>query len=436
MRLYLLPLYRQENMPFNLPQKFFQGVGKFFALRMTIDEQSSPRFSHIVLDSGPLFQSSFPASLSESYWTVPEVIAEIKDEATRERMKRLPFELKVRAPSVEALQLVQAFARETGDAAVLSGTDLRVLALVVSLEMEVNGEASKMRRKPGSMQLHAGSTPEAKNDDTNVEDNDHKADNPSHEVEDDGFRPAKTKGLEKAKRKEELDEGEWITPDNIHHRHKGQDGKKTVPNTANTAPSVPSTKCAPAAPAAKMIGCISSDFAIQNVLLQMRLRLYSPEGYRIRRLKNWLLRCHACFHTTKDMGKKFCPACGGPTLMRTSYSVDSAGQVHLYLKANFQYNNRGSKYAIPMPKGGRNANNLMLREDQVEYQRAMKSYQRAERKAAKGVSIEDIDDRLVSVFGELDLKGGSASLAGFNDVEPPVIGYGRRNPNQARRSKK
>jgi RNA-binding protein NOB1 len=404
---------------------------------MTIDEQS-PRFSHIVLDSGPLFQSSFPPTLSESYWTVPEVIAEIKDEATRDRMGRLPFELKVRAPSVESLQLVQAFARETGDEAVLSATDLRVLALVVTLEMEVNGEASKMRRRPGSVQLHAGAAPEAKGDDTKIGD-DAKVDGDAAPEEDDGFRPARKQGAERAKQKGELDEGEWITPDTIHRHKGGRDAKRSVTtssSTATTSPTAATAKTTPNPPATKMIGCISSDFAMQNVLLQMRLRLYSPEGYRIRRLKNWLLRCHACFHTTKEMGRKFCPACGGPTLMRTSYSVDSAGQVHLYLKANFQYNNRGSKYSIPMPKGGRNASNLMLREDQVEYQRALKTYQRAERKAAKGVSIEDIDDRLVSVFGGLDLKGGGASLAGFNDVEPPVIGYGRRNPNQARRTKK
>jgi len=43
------------------------------------------------------------------------------------------------------------------------------------------------------------------------------------------------------------------------------------------------------------VGCMTADFAMQNVLLQMGLNLVDVEGKRIRKLKTWVLRCHACF---------------------------------------------------------------------------------------------------------------------------------------------
>ena len=78
-------------------------------------------------------------------------------------------------------------------------------------------------------------------------------------------------------------EGEWITPSNVAlHKSRAlnllpsEDGKKGKPE------HIP-------------VGCMTADFAMQNVLLQMGLGLVSVEGKRIERVKSWVLRCHACF---------------------------------------------------------------------------------------------------------------------------------------------
>lgn len=42
---------------------------------------------------------------------------------------------------------------------------------------------------------------------------------------------------------------------------------------------------------------------MQNVLLQMGLRVLSVEGKRITRVKQWALRCFGCFKITRDMTK-------------------------------------------------------------------------------------------------------------------------------------
>lgn len=79
-------------------------------------------------------------------------------------------------------------------------------------------------------------------------------------------------------------EGEWITPSNVAlHKSRALDllpedgtqskGKQVIIGS----------------------GCMTADFAMQNVLLQMGLNLVGLEGKRIERVKSWVLRCHACF---------------------------------------------------------------------------------------------------------------------------------------------
>lgn len=356
-----------------------------------------PKFGHLVVDSGPLIQNVSLTTLGNVLYTVPEVLAEIRDEATRERLARLPVGwIRLATPSPDALSAVREFARGTGDAASLSPVDLRVVALTLTLEQEHNQDYV-LSMEP-SMSVHQG--PEEGRG--------------SHER--DKGKPAPGK---RGKSSARADDG-WITPENIAQVTMASFGNDGDPE-AQTSSSPCST-----------VGCISTDFAIQNVLLQMRLKAIGPEGYRIRQLKNWLLRCHACYWTTRQMERRFCDRCGNPTLIRTSYRVTDDGQVHLFLKRNFQYNNRGTIAAMPLPRGaGVGERVLFLREDQKEYQRAMRGYERQERKMARSVGdLDAIDDRLAAVFGAMSVKERGASQDG---PTLPVIGFGRRNPNRARR---
>jgi len=82
-------------------------------------------------------------------------------------------------------------------------------------------------------------------------------------------------------------EGEWITPQNagIHKSH----ALDLLPDNK--------TKGKGKRQGMKEIGagCMTADFAMQNVLLQMGLDLISVDGKRIQRVRNYVLRCHACF---------------------------------------------------------------------------------------------------------------------------------------------
>ncbi|XP_073300007.1 RNA-binding NOB1-like protein [Primulina huaijiensis] len=114
------------------------------------------------------------------------------------------------------------------------------------------------------------------------------------------------------------------------------------------------------------VACITSDFAMQNVLLQMGLRLLAPGGIQIRELHRWVLKCHACFKVTTDIGRIFCPKCGnGGTLRKVAVTVNENGIVLAGRRPRISL--RGTKFSLPLPQGGRDAvtKNPVLREDQL-----------------------------------------------------------------------
>ena len=115
-------------------------------------------------------------------------------------------------------------------------------------------------------------------------------------------------------------------------------------------------------------GCVTTDFAMQNVLLQVGLPLLSLDGMAVRRVKQWILRCAACFKTCTEMGRLFCPVCGNASLDRVSCSVNAkTGATYVHLRKNHKVNLRGSKFSIPAPNPskGRFEGDLLLREDQL-----------------------------------------------------------------------
>ncbi|KAB2067095.1 hypothetical protein ES319_A09G202900v1 [Gossypium barbadense] len=114
------------------------------------------------------------------------------------------------------------------------------------------------------------------------------------------------------------------------------------------------------------VACVTGDFAMQNVLLQMGLRLLAPSGMQIRQLHRWVLKCHACYTVTAEIGRIFCPKCGnGGTLRKVAVTVGENGIVLASHRPRITL--RGTKFSLPLPQGGRDAitKNQILREDQL-----------------------------------------------------------------------
>ncbi|RDA91808.1 hypothetical protein CP533_2835 [Ophiocordyceps camponoti-saundersi (nom. inval.)] len=432
----------------------------------------------LVLDTGPLIQNDPPVSVliakAEALFTIPSVLAEIRDPVTRSRVETtLRPLLTVRTPKPESLRFVQGFARKTGDLAVLSRPDLEVLALTYELECERNHGDWRLRNTPGQERLNgrpdkpvltgdekavtplqAPSCDEAKNPDV-AEDADARLlletsmanldlkeaaalesdveetspsqaigpksqhDGTNHEGEAEEKKEV-VKGEDENQQGSDADDsegGEWITPSNIK-KHQAQDS-----NSKSSASQKPEKTLQAA--------ILTSDYAMQNVALRMNLNLLTPSLARITRLKNWVLRCHGCFAITKDMEKRFCPSCGQPTLLRASCSTDRNGVFRVHLKSNFQWNKRGNVYSVPKPvhgnasgkhssssssAGGKNGwgRDLMLAEDQKEFVRAVEEQRRARR---KDVDLMD-EDRLPSLLSRerAGVEGGRIRVGAGRNV--------------------
>ncbi|KAF0690509.1 Aste57867_18099 [Aphanomyces stellatus] len=205
------------------------------------------------------------------------------------------------------------------------------------------------------------------------------------------------------------------------------DGKNWVSaeNAAEYAQSpFGSDKVVQAVDSTIQVGCITTDYSMQNVMLQMGLHLISTDGMVINRVKQWILKCVACYKTTTELTRQFCPVCGNNTLERVSCSLDKeTEQLTLYTRANRSAKVRGTKFSLPMPTGGRNGD-MLLREDQL-----MHGIWAQRQKSSAKV--------LKSAFGEhvahdLGVKAEKQTTI--------TIGVGRMNPNaqkgRERRGKK
>eukprot|EP00833_Pecoramyces_ruminatium_P002693 jgi/Orpsp1_1/1176725/evm.model.c7180000058752.2 len=342
-----------------------------------VNNKNKDTIVSLVLDSAPLIKRVNLFPMAQKFYTIPEVIAEIRDKQAREQLENSLVDIQVKVPSEEALNAVIKFAKKTGDLATLSKTDLKVIALTWMLEKEA-GNLANIRTEPIKSQVQFGkqkgkksvekkeqkpeeSKPEAEDENMNEDDigafneqidweqefveiedkefeSDYEVDIDANEEENNEQKEnevveeaqennenenneqkenevveeaqennenenekVEEKEQEKEESKEEVkeeassseikeekkedddddddDEG-WITPDNINKYHAKAYGwnkkDKSEPKTYDVA-------------------CMTADFAMQNVLLQMNLKILSVDGMIIKRLKNWVLRCHACY---------------------------------------------------------------------------------------------------------------------------------------------
>lgn len=127
----------------------------------------------LVLDTGPLIKNEIAISTllaqAEVLYTIPAVISEIRDEATRSRLQTslIPF-LTLRSPRPASVKFVSDFARKTGDLQVLSRPDLHLIALTYELECERNHGDWRLRKEPGQKTVN-GKPPAREGGDSAVE---------------------------------------------------------------------------------------------------------------------------------------------------------------------------------------------------------------------------------------------------------------------------
>ncbi|CAC5416172.1 NOB1 [Mytilus coruscus] len=468
---------------------------------------SNKSVKHVIADAGAFIRNAPLQSIGEHIYTIPEVVKEIKDKATLQRLQVLPYKIDYRTPSQESLQIVSNFSKKTGDYKSLSAVDIKVMALTYQLEKEYVGSehiktvperkiewnaTTKMLEKPTDIagfylsktksagnsrttsvsekstqpslpkesleqescdtvkrnnesDLHnesddnrlnqENSEPDLKekvtvqikdakdinNSDlsgsTNVSEN---LDNEQDEEEVQAF-PSEGEIIQgtllegDSEEEEELsdeddsddDDDGWITPRNI------QEVKQKMGEVPSEEADV-------------MVGCLTMDFAIQNVLIQMGLNVISVDGLLIKRAKSYVLRCSACMKVTTNVMKEFCPFCGNNALRKVSMIVEEDGSIRYFLSRRKPANTRGLKYALPLPKGGKHSQNPILCADQPFPQ------QRTTKKSKQKLDVFDPDYVAgYSPFAVTDITSRASQLG----IRSGRTGqFNKRNPNEVRKN--
>ena len=389
----------------------------------------------------------------------PDVIQELKDGAAREAFMILKPFLKKRTPSENTMKEVRKFAKKTGDLARLSKQDIGVIAAAIDLIKKrekthmLNKRPKTMRNKYGKkknkkkkekkiskkgedkveedkieedkveetitqnedIELNQKNESLENKEDILVEENNNNENKINKDIEDDIVKKNQEEKKEDtycngwvkdsgALNSECNDySGGWLGPANI-----GKLNTKQGEESTNRLKEIG-------------IGVVTSDFAMQNVILQIGIPLLSLDGSVISKLKSYVLECFSCGKMEKDCSKQFCDKCGKSTLSRVTCEYDQNGKLILYRKKNYQPKKRGTRYNIPNPKGGRRIHDLLLSKDSfnqpkvVSYLRKQKQYQK---KQEKKMNVDwDLG------FG---FELGKDKRKNFHDLE---IGYGRKNPN-------
>uniref|UniRef100_A0A0B6ZEV6 Nin one binding (NOB1) Zn-ribbon-like domain-containing protein n=1 Tax=Arion vulgaris TaxID=1028688 RepID=A0A0B6ZEV6_9EUPU len=208
---------------------------------------------------------------------------------------------------------------------------------------------------------------------------------------------------------EDSDDGEgWITPANVMDVKRSMGVETSEPDSVS-------------------VGCLTTDFAMQNVLIQMGLNVLSIDGLLIKRAKSYVLRCFGCMRITKDASKQFCPHCGNKTLKRLSTTIEEDGSVRYWLAKNYTIRTRGTKYSLPRHQGGKHAMNPVLCEDQP------KPDQRPPKKSLQKVDILSADIIAdMSPFSVNDVTSRAAQLGIRSQQTLPQ--WSKRNPNENRKT--
>ncbi|XP_013140561.1 PREDICTED: RNA-binding protein NOB1 [Papilio polytes] len=367
----------------------------------------SKTIKHLVVDTTAFIKAENLLNIAENVYTVQEVIDEITNDRQRRKLVVLPYDINVKDVFTESIKFVTDFSKKTGDYTSLSATDIKVIALTYQLEKEKVG-TEHLKSEPtmqktikvsglSNFNLH----PEVGNIDNETtikQEDDSKSNEDASEVEKSNENVVKENKTSEcqtdsneykiedelaediaeqiknidlkddselnnvmvkvsdeeddSESEEESDsEGEeWITPSNLAQKKKDMEMGEFEEKDVEVA-------------------CITSDFAMQNVLKQIGLNVTAIDGRIIRQLRTFIFRCTTCFKTTSVMTKLFCSKCGHATLKKVGVSVDDEGNQHIHINGRKPLTARGKRFSLPTPKGGQHFQYPILTEDQHIHKR-------------------------------------------------------------------
>jgi len=337
----------------------------------------------IIFDTGPLIRNVMNKSNIGHGFCPPGVISEIKDEDTITKVKTFMPNLRTEAGDAADLRYVREFAKLTGDFTSLSAVDLDVAALAVKLTRQFMGEGTLRSELPSKCriksrgggntdlvldknllkkvdELSKGEVLEECAEDHGVNSSDTTNDTPLpiEKSQEDIMKENSSNEEEscyeyESSYEESDDDVPWITKSNIHHLGQKFDFDDNEGHASEDTRT--------------QVYCVTTDFAVQNLLLSMGVKLKSVEGFNIKSIKVWGLLCRSCDNLIMNASKQFCDKCGGYMLRRVGLDRGPNGEI-LVRDTRKHINLKGQNTSLPAPrkgKAGKFKDEIILCEDQL-----------------------------------------------------------------------
>ncbi|XP_050428781.1 RNA-binding protein NOB1 [Adelges cooleyi] len=338
------------------------------------------KIEHLIVDTAGFIDKAPLQDFGTNIYTIQEVVNEVTNKRQKTDLSVLPYSLNISTVFPENIQFVIDFSKKTGDFPNLSVTDIKVIALTFQIHKENYG-VDGLKDEPDSKSVVFDKP--ASNDNKLI-----------------GFYDPDELCNDISEL--DLDDEGWITEDNI----------KDINNDDNSINEEISK-----------VGCITTDYAMQNVLKQIGLAIVSFDGRIIKEVRTYIRRCYGCFTLTSNMTRMFCPKCGNKSLKRVAVYIDENGKQCIYINGKRPINIKGRKYSLPKPQGGKHAVNPRLVEDQPM------PHQRPSRLAKTKTNALDPDyTARLSPFATRDVYSKSAMLGFKGSVQKQWM---KRNPNEA-----
>ncbi|KAI5704033.1 hypothetical protein M8J76_004075 [Diaphorina citri] len=390
------------------------------------------RSEYLIVDTSAFIKNAQLQDIGDNVITIPEVVNEVTSKRQIRRLVVLPYDLQIKEADPDSISFVTEFSKKTGDYPSLSSTDIKGIKNENTDNNEThntNDEAIEESEGTGkTFEDCVSSSDELEREEASEEyysaneDNEKTEHQESHEnAELEDHTPEVLQKIDHDEEEhsddsgneDDDDGGEWITPSNLKQAQRTMDARQYEEKPL-------------------VVSCVTTDFAMQNVLKQMGLNVVALDGRLIRELRTFILRCYACYKTTSIMTKVFCPKCGYKTLKRVAVSVDEQGKQKIHINLKRPLTARGKKFSLPTFKGGKHANNPIVAEDQpVPDQRPT----RLGRTKTNALDPDYIAG--MSPFAVHDINSKSAMLGIRNNGKNNEVKYWMyKNPNAVKRKAK
>uniref|UniRef100_A0A0N5A1L7 RNA-binding protein NOB1 n=1 Tax=Parastrongyloides trichosuri TaxID=131310 RepID=A0A0N5A1L7_PARTI len=314
--------------------------------------------THLIIDAAGFLKKAKLIDIGSKLYTTSSVVGEIKDKATKEYIQSIPYDIEIKEPTKESVQKVIEVAKKTGDYPSLSAPDLGIIALTLDIhisnvgedninyEVETKVQEKRLEKKSGVVDNLVGFV------------------NPKK----DGCKNEEEKDSKKIIDEEDVSTEE-INDNNDNESEEGDDEYDSEDDdgwidSSNFTEAITSLDSMGLSNEHQEVACLSTDFSVQNVLKHMNLGIISVDGYQIKSIRSYVLRCRACFKITSVMTKKFCPDCGHNSLNRVAVTVDENGEMTVHVNYQRLHSKRGLVYSLPTFKGGKHSRDPIIFEDQ------------------------------------------------------------------------